>query len=116
MWHPVDAFKAIGEPTRLRALRLLVRAGHELCACELIDALDKPQYAISRSLGALVDAELLEERRDGRMMLYTLAHSPLNDALFLAVSRIPLTGELAADDSRLQARLAQRDTNLCIRC
>lgn len=116
MRNPAEPFKAIGEPTRFRALRMLVLAGAELCACEIIDATGKPQYAISKALGALVDAELLSERRDGRMMMYALAHSPLNDALFRAVAEVPRNDELIADEERLKVRLSQRDCNACVRC
>ena len=116
MRNPIEAFKVIGEPTRFRALRLLVLSGEELCACEIIDALGKPQYAISKSLGALVDAELIDERRDGRMMMYSLAHGPMNDALFVAVAKVPLTDELAADDERFKARFAQREKGACLKC
>ena len=116
MRNSIEAFKAIGESTRFRALRLLVLSNEELCACEIIDTLEKPQYAISKSLGILVAAELIDERRDGRMMLYSLAHTPMNDALFEAVANVPLTEELSADSTRLNARLAQRENNVCVQC
>ncbi len=116
MRNPIEAFKAIGEPTRFRALRLLVQAGEELCACEIIDALEKPQYAISKCLGVLVAAELVDERREGRMMMYSLAHGPMNDSLFAAVANVPFTDELAEDAKRLKARLSQRERNVCVKC
>lgn len=116
MKDAIEAFKAIGEPTRFRALRLLVVAGKELCACEIIDALEKPQYAVSKCLGALVDAGLLDERRDGRMMLYSLAHDAMNDALFEAVARAPVSDELAADSKRLRARIGTRKNASCALC
>jgi ArsR family transcriptional regulator, arsenate/arsenite/antimonite-responsive transcriptional repressor len=108
MKDSIEAFKAVGEPTRFRALRLLVEAGTELCACEIIDVLEKPQYTVSKCLGALVDSGLIDERRDGRMMLYKLAHSPMNNAIFAAVAKAPPTRELAADSKRLKACLARR--------
>jgi ArsR family transcriptional regulator, arsenate/arsenite/antimonite-responsive transcriptional repressor len=114
MKNAIEAFKAIGEPTRFRALRLLVEAKTELCACEIIEVLQKPQYTISKCLGALVDAELLDERREGRMMLYSLAHSPMNDAIFQAVAKAPLDEELSADRKRLSSRLAKREKGACV--
>lgn len=108
MKNAIEAFKAVGEPTRFRALRLLIEAGDELCACEIIDVLQKPQYTISKCLGALVDAELLDERREGRMMMYALSHSKVNDAIFEAVAGVPDGGELAEDRERLSARLSRR--------
>jgi ArsR family transcriptional regulator, arsenate/arsenite/antimonite-responsive transcriptional repressor len=113
MRNSIEAFKAIGEPTRFRALRLLVLAEDGLCACEIMDALEKPQYAISKCLGALVDAELLDERRDGRKMMYSLRHGAMNDSLFEAVTNVPLTDELSADSERLKERLAGRNAAMC---
>jgi ArsR family transcriptional regulator len=114
MKDPMEAFKAVGERTRFRALRLLVDAGIDLCACEIIDVLQKPQYTISKSLGALVDACLLDERREGRMMLYSLARGPMNDAIFQAVAKAPSDAELSADRKRLRARLAKREKGSCV--
>jgi ArsR family transcriptional regulator len=114
MKNTIDAFKAIGEPTRFRALRLLVEAKVELCACEIIDVLQKPQYTISKSLGALVDAGLVEERREGRMMMYSLIHSPMNDCLFKAAAKAEADKELAADSKRLASRLSEREEGVCV--
>jgi ArsR family transcriptional regulator len=116
MRNPIEAFKAIGDQTRFRALRLMILAGRELCACELIDALEKPQYAISKALGVMVDAELIDERRDGRMMFYSLNGGAMNDALFDAVRNVPETDELAADAKRLKARLSLRENDCCTMC
>jgi ArsR family transcriptional regulator, arsenate/arsenite/antimonite-responsive transcriptional repressor len=104
----VEAFKAVGEPTRYRALRLLVEAELDLCACEIIDILEKPQYTVSKCLGALVAAGLVDERREGRMMLYSLAHGPMNDSIFEAVGASEPDPEQVADRQRLAQRLAQR--------
>ena len=116
MRNPIEAFKAIGDQTRFRALRLMLLAGRELCACELIDALEKPQYAISKALGVMVDAELIDERRDGRMMFYSLNGGAMNDALFEAVKNVPETEELKADAKRLDARLSLRENDCCTQC
>jgi ArsR family transcriptional regulator len=114
MKDTIDAFKAIGEPTRFRALRILVEAGVELCACEIIDVLQKPQYTISKCLGTLVDARLIDERREGRMMMYSLANGPINDALFKAIAKAPLDKDLRGDSKRLASRLDQREGGACV--
>jgi ArsR family transcriptional regulator, arsenate/arsenite/antimonite-responsive transcriptional repressor len=108
MQRTIEAFKSVGEPTRFRALRILIDAEKELCACEIIDVLLKPQYTISKSLGALVAAGLVEERREGRMMLYNLVHGPLNDNIFAAIGSIDRDEELSGDHERLVTRLALR--------
>jgi ArsR family transcriptional regulator len=113
MKDAIEAFKAVGEATRFRALRALIDSEADLCACEIIDVLQKPQYTISKSLGILVAAGLLDERREGRMMMYSLVRAPANDAIFEAVRLAPMDGEARGDGDRLEERLARRSAGLC---
>jgi ArsR family transcriptional regulator len=110
----LEAFKAAGEATRLRALHLLIEAGTELCACEIIDVLQKPQYTVSKSLGILVRAGLVGERREGRMRMYGLIHSPIGEAIFGIVRNTTMDDELRGDRLRLESRLARRVEGECI--
>ena len=76
---------AFAEPTRVRLIALL--GDGETCVCDLLEALDLPQPLISRHLGVLRRAGLVEARRDGRWMWYRLAPvgSPLARALVAAL-------------------------------
>jgi ArsR family transcriptional regulator len=67
----VALLKALAEPTRLRLAVLLALRG-EMCVCELVDALDAPQFRVSRHLGILRAAGLVEARREGTWMHYRL--------------------------------------------
>ena len=110
----IEAYKAAGEETRLRILRLLRQAPGELCVCEVVDALEKPQYTVSKSLTVLRNAQLVEERREGKYMMYRLLHSPFNDKLFESLDRISdLDPIYEADAQRLTARLALREDGKC---
>ena len=66
-----DFFKALADPTRLRLLMLLAREG-ELCVCELTHALREIQPKISRHLGLLRAAGLVQDRREGQWIYYRL--------------------------------------------
>jgi DNA-binding transcriptional ArsR family regulator len=66
-------FKVLGDPTRLRILHSLM-AG-EMCVCEIADSLDMGQSAVSHQLRILRDARLVQFRRDGKVMWYSLADS-----------------------------------------
>ncbi|MDD2587198.1 MAG: metalloregulator ArsR/SmtB family transcription factor [Syntrophomonadaceae bacterium] len=57
-------FKALGEPTRLRIVRML--AEQELCVCELEEILQASQPRISQHLKILKQAGLVSERREGQ--------------------------------------------------
>jgi len=67
-----EKFKALGDPVRLRLFHLL-SLRDELCVCHLTDALSLPQSTVSRHLGVLRNARLVETRREGKWMHYRLA-------------------------------------------
>jgi arsenate reductase len=107
--------KAIADETRFRLLRVLVEAGTPLCVAELTDIVRKPQYAVSRALGQLADAELLEEIRRGKLRFYVPHKEPFNDRLFEMVASVPPDDSLwLYDRDRLRWRLELRDGGECV--
>jgi ArsR family transcriptional regulator len=64
-------FKALGDPTRLRILGLLV--GGEVCVCDIHQSLGIPQPRASRHLSYLRRAGLVKTRKDGLWVHYQLA-------------------------------------------
>ena len=64
-------FKALGDETRLRIVALLSHG--ELCVCHLEEALRLPQPNVSRHLGILRAAGVVEPRREGSWVYYRLA-------------------------------------------
>ena len=99
----------LAEPIRLRLLRLLYR--QELCVCELMDALQLPQYKVSRHLRELRRVGLVEATRSGRWMHYrisrkTAATAMYHDLLKLLDVHLQPFPEAKRDDVRLAKRLA----------
>ena len=72
MQEETDLFKALSDPTRLRLVVLLAKHG-EVCVCVMAEALDEPDFKISRHLRVLRSAGIVEARRDGTWMHYRLA-------------------------------------------
>jgi ArsR family transcriptional regulator len=66
----VRTFKALSDPTRLRLFRLLLE--RDLCVCELMVVLEMPQSRISHQLRLLRDADLVEDKRRGKWIIYTV--------------------------------------------
>lgn len=64
-------FQVLGDRTRLRLLNLMSRG--EICVCYFVEILGEPQPKISRHLAYLRKAGLVEARRDGKWMHYSLA-------------------------------------------
>jgi ArsR family transcriptional regulator len=117
MIKEVEKYKAIGEETRLRILRILIKAKAELCVCEIIDVLKKPQYNISKNLSILKRVELVEERRDGRLMMYKIKVGNLfNKKLFESISLIKGDSNPVFKDDfdNLEKRLSLRENGKCI--
>jgi ArsR family transcriptional regulator, arsenate/arsenite/antimonite-responsive transcriptional repressor len=101
-------FAAFADPTRLRVLNLL-RDG-ELCVCELVRVLGMSQPKISRHLAILREADLVEDRKDGRWVHYSLAKPPaaLHKRLLGCVGECFADVELLRDDLK---RLNRRGKN-----
>ncbi|MCF7853837.1 MAG: metalloregulator ArsR/SmtB family transcription factor [Candidatus Pacebacteria bacterium] len=72
MQQEAELFKALSDPTRLRLVVLLATHG-EVCVCVMAEALDEPDFKISRHLRILRAAGIVETRREGTWMHYRLA-------------------------------------------
>jgi ArsR family transcriptional regulator len=91
------AFKALGDPTRLRILRIL--SGSELRVSEIVDILEMGQSRISRHLKILVDAGMLTARRSGVWTFYSIdPSSPYAETVSRAVA------SAAGDEEDLRRR------------
>lgn len=72
LYEHAEILKAFSDPTRLKILYLL-QAG-ELCACEIISVLEKPQPTVSHHLNILKNAGLLKWRKQGVWIHYKLSN------------------------------------------
>ncbi|QPV62220.1 winged helix-turn-helix transcriptional regulator [Halosimplex litoreum] len=66
----LDVLSALANETRYTLVRVLVAAGEELCVCELNAVVDVSESGLSHALSALVDAGLVDGRKDGRWKKY----------------------------------------------
>src|SRR3954469_22866271 len=103
-------FKALGDTTRLRILSLLL-AG-EVCVCDLHDTLGIPQPKASRHLAYLRAAGLVDARKDGQWVHYTLSTStdPVRSVIRDAVTHA--LGHIQA--VRKDAERFQKRTGCCV--
>jgi len=77
-------FRALGDPTRVRILHLLIAAPAGECnVSELVEALDAPQGRISTHLGCLRWCGLVQTRREGRQIYYRVADPRVRELLVL---------------------------------
>ena len=66
-----EFFKALGNPTRIRILFILME--REACAGELAEQLSLTQSSVSHQLNLLRSNKLVKCRRDGKWIIYSLA-------------------------------------------
>lgn len=107
--------KALSDVNRVRALMLL-QAG-ELCLCQIIDLLELAPSTVSKHMAVLLQAGLVESRKDGRWHYYRL---PEKDADRLVRQSLDWVGgalegcpELRADRKRLKAIMKKDKDQLC---
>lgn len=65
-----ETFKALGDPTRIRIIQALRH--NELCVCDLSQALEISQSAISHQLRVLRNLRLVKFRKEGKNVYYSL--------------------------------------------
>jgi len=70
MRNAIKIFKSLSDPTRLRILMLLLE--RKLCVCELVFILKMEQSRISHQLRVLREADLVEDKRDGKWINYQI--------------------------------------------
>ncbi|WP_430506149.1 ArsR/SmtB family transcription factor [Haloparvum sp. PAK95] len=66
----LDVLSALSNETRYTIIRVLVAAQEELCVCELNAVVDVTESGLSHALSKLVDAGLVDGRKDGRWKKY----------------------------------------------
>jgi ArsR family transcriptional regulator, arsenate/arsenite/antimonite-responsive transcriptional repressor len=65
-----DRLKALGDPTRLRMLDLLVQQPEPLCVCDITPRFPQNQPTISHHLRLLREAKLIETEKRGTWSYY----------------------------------------------
>ena len=115
MRNTLELFKILSDETRLRLILALLK--DEFCVCELVDALNISQYNISRHLGVLRKAKLVDDRKEGVWVYYRLTSGmePIALEIFKTLSGYLANEEIIKEDSRrLYKRLAIRTEGKCL--
>src|SRR5262249_48290935 len=106
---PHTLFKACSDPTRLRILQML--RGGELCVCDIVDILNVPQPKVSRHLAYLRRFGLVNARKNGLWIHYSLKSA--GNALHHALLRMVDASANGSADSRKLARLRLAEKKRC---
>lgn len=65
-------FKALADPSRVRAVNLLATSEEAVCICDLMEPLGLSQATVSHHMKKLLDVGLVERETRGRWSFYSL--------------------------------------------
>jgi ArsR family transcriptional regulator, arsenate/arsenite/antimonite-responsive transcriptional repressor len=75
----VPVFKALSDETRLKIIDMI--SCGEMCACHILEEFSISQSTLSYHMKILSDSGIVNARRDGAWMKYTLNKERTNEAL-----------------------------------
>ena len=111
----INVLRALADETRLRIINLFIKSGQVLCVCELVDALKIPQYAVSKALTIIKNADLLTAEKEGTWVYYELNKSIVhNKNLFNFLKNYLSDKIFLEDETRLNDRLLLREGDKCV--
>ena len=109
--------KALADANRVRLV--LVLRERELCACQLTELFGLAPSTMSKHLSILYQARLVNQRKEGRWVYYSLpgneATPPVRAALDWVNLSLAQDAQRAADAKQLKQVLKINPTELCKR-
>ncbi len=111
----LNIFKILAEETRLRILNLFIKSNTNLCVCEIMDALQLPQYAVSKAINQIKKVGLLNSTKSGTWVYYELnKNADKNKPLYNFLKSYLNDNIFMQDEQRLNNRLILRMNNKCV--
>lgn len=107
---------ALSNKKRLRLLKLLISFDEEVCVCEFEDALNLPQYTVSRHLNKLKERNLVESRREGTWAYYSLNSElrPVEKGIVNWIDEFIAEEICQEDKHEMEKRLSMRENGKCV--
>ncbi len=86
LYDLADFFRVFSDSTRIKILYVLLCA--EMCVCDIAKLLNMEQSAISHQLRTLKQMKLVNNRREGKTVFYSLADSHIHSILSQGLDHI----------------------------
>jgi ArsR family transcriptional regulator len=94
----LKVFRAVGDPNRLRILKMLGR--RELCLCEVREMVQLSNSTVSRHLSVLREAGLILDSRRGKWVYFRLNRQSIEPVV---QSILALVGNTFNNDDQIRA-------------
>jgi len=82
-----QVFKALGDPVRLRIVEMLAERG-EVCVCRIVEELGMLQPAVSHHMARLRAAGIVNFRKQGQWIHYSLNADALREGPLAMLERV----------------------------
>ena len=106
----MNVFKALGDPNRIRIIKMLEERA--LCLCEIREILQLSNATVSQHLSILRDAGLVEDSKNGKWVNFELMQKPedqlIKDVLVLLKKSLHREKSIA-DDKKKAAKVCRKD-------
>lgn len=86
LYDLAELFKVFGDSTRIKILWALVES--EMCVCDIAYLLNMTQSAISHQLRVLKQAKLVKNRKEGKIVFYSLEDEHIKQIFDLGLIHI----------------------------
>lgn len=86
IFNLADFYKIFGDTTRVKILYALDKA--EMCVCDISALLDMTVSAVSHQLKVLRESNLVKNRREGKIVYYSLADEHVKSILECGMEHI----------------------------
>ncbi len=109
-----EIFQSLSDPYRIRIVRLMISVG-ELCLCELSEALEEPEYKLSRHIKILKNSGIITSTREGKWIYHSLVmDQSFLRSLYKSIIDFPDSEKVASVDlQKFNNRLKHRDNGRC---
>ena len=81
-----ELFKMFADQSRIKILYSLF--DKEICVCDIAEALDMTQSAVSHQLRLLKQSKLVKSRRDGKQIYYSLDDDHVKTIIDMGINHI----------------------------
>lgn len=108
----LEKMKALADKNRLRVVAALME-NEELCVCQITEMLEIATPTVSRHMSILLGASLVESRKEGRWVYYSLSASFPESVRFWIEDSLANSADLSSDRLKLRYILCCEPAELC---
>jgi ArsR family transcriptional regulator, arsenate/arsenite/antimonite-responsive transcriptional repressor len=106
----MNIFKALGDPNRIRIIKML--ENRALCMCEIREILQLSNATVSKHLSILRNAGLVEDTKDGKWVNFALPgkpESPIVSEVLSLLKRTLNEEDSVGTDRKKAAKVCRKD-------